>query len=161
MSIEQVAAFAEILASIGVIISLIYISRQLKQNTDMMQVSASSERVDRDYSIVDPLLNNKDVAEIWVKGGSNFDDLDEADQTRVLFFERRALILWHHLYNLRKKNLITEADWEVQAWVISNIGKRQAVRRAWEMFKGGFNQEFQTYVENQFEIADQESDSLG
>jgi len=103
MSIEQVAAFAEILASIGVIISLIYISRQLKQNTDMMQVSASSERVDRDYSIVDPLLNNKDVAEIWVKGGSNLDDLDEADQTRVLFFERRALILWHHLYNLRKK----------------------------------------------------------
>lgn len=157
--LTEYAAIAEIISSLGVIISLIYVARQLKQTTGMMQVTASSERVDRDYTIVEPLLANKDLAEVWNKGDSNFDELDAADQTRVLFFERRALVLWHHLYNLRKRGLISEMDWEVQAWVIRNIGRRQAVRRAWDMFKGGFNQEFLDFVEGEFAAADEEAGS--
>ena len=154
--LSDYAAIAEIIASLGVIISLVYVARQLKQNTHMMQVSASSERVERDYNIVDPLLFSKEMAEVWNKGDHQFDELDDADKTRILFFERRALVLWHHLYNLRKRHLITEADWEVQAWVISNIGRRQAVRKAWELYKGGFNQEFQDYVEQQFAGSDRD-----
>ena len=155
------AAIAEIISSFGVIVSLVYVARQLKQNTGMMQVAASSERVDRDYTIVDPLIAHKDVAEIWLKGDAQFDELDAADQTRLLFFERRALVLWHHLYNLREQGLITEMDWEVQSWVISNIGRRQAVRRAWAMFKGGFNREFIDYVEEKFAQADAQAGQGG
>ena len=156
MTLEQWAALAEIVSSIGVVLSLVYVARQLKQNTGMMQVSASSERVDRDYTIVEGMINNKELAELWNMGDSQFDELDAADQTRMLFFERRALILWHHLFNLRDRGLITEMDWEVQDWVISNIGKRQSVRRAWDMFKGGFNREFIDYVDMKFVAADAE-----
>ena len=114
MTLDQIAALAEVISSVAVVVSLIYVAKQLKQNTGMMQVSASSERVDRDYTIVDSLIANKDLADIWNRAQDHFDELDASDQTRMLFFERRALILWHHLYNLKKKGLITEADWEVR-----------------------------------------------
>jgi len=157
MTLDQIAALAEVISSVAVVVSLIYVAKQLKQNTGMMQVSASSERVDRDYTIVDSLIANKDLADIWNRAQDHFDELDASDQTRMLFFERRALILWHHLYNLKKKGLITEADWEVQAWVISNIGRRQSVRRAWEMYKEGFNSEFIRFVEQEFAASDRQS----
>ena len=41
--------------------------------------------------------------------------------------------------------------------MISNIGRQQSVRKAWEMFKDGFNSEFISFVEQKFSDADAQS----
>ena len=148
--LSDYAAFAEIIASLGVVISLIYVARQLKQNTDAMKVTTSTHRIDRDFAIVEPMLGNRELAEIWMKGGEEFATLDAVDRQRLLFFERRALLLWYSLFRLYKKGLLEEEIWKEQEWIILNIGQRQAVHEAWNIFRGAFNQEFQDYIDSQF-----------
>ena len=91
MTVEQFANFAEIIGVILVIASLVYVAQQLRQNTDMMRVSASNERVKRDFDIVANLLDNRNLAEVWVKGGKQFDALDEVDQQRAICLPAPAI----------------------------------------------------------------------
>lgn len=156
MTFEQYAWLGEIIAAIAVIASLFYVARQLGQNTAMMRVSAASERMERDYELVLPVIENREFAEIWMKGGENFEDLDVVDQQRLLLFERRAIILWHHVYQLRQQGLCPDANWQEQVWVIQKIGRRQAIRVAWDTFKGAFETPFQEFVNNEFALVDGE-----
>jgi len=154
MNIEQFAAIGEIIASVAVVASLIYVARQLGQTNTMMRVAAASERLEKDYELVLPMIESREVAEIWVKGANDFAELDPVDQQRLLFFERRALMLWHHFFHLRKQGLVGDANWNEQVWIIRSIGRRQAVREAWKIFRDNFDAPFVGFVEEQFALAD-------
>jgi hypothetical protein len=156
MNWEATGAIAEIAGVFLVVASLLYVARQLKQTTDMMRVTASNERVEREYDILNSLIENREVAEYWVKGGSNFEALDEVDRQRLIFFERKALVLWHHIYSLHQQGLYPDSDWHWNEWIIRNIGSRQAIRAAWNVFEESFEQPFRDYINKQFAIADSE-----
>lgn len=154
MTLEQLAYVADVIGVLLIVVSLLYVARQLRQNIEMMRAAASSGRVERDYQIVSPIIDNREVAQIWAKGERDFDSLDKVDQLRMLFFERKAIGLWHHDFQLRKRNLLPDADWEEHTWIIQNIGRRQAVRAAWQVFRGAYEPAFQEFMDSQFAIAD-------
>jgi hypothetical protein len=155
MTIEQLASLGEIIAAAGVIASLIYVARQLGQTNTTMRVNAASERMERDFDIVLPVIESREVAELWFKGAGQFYSLDEVDQQRLLFFERRAIMLWHHQYQLRQQDLMPDASWTESLWIIQNLGRRQAIREAWKQFGNGFEAPFVAFVEEQFAIGDE------
>ena len=157
MNWDAISAVAEIAGAVVVVASLIYVGRQLSQSTAMMRISAASEQLERDYELVLPLIESHEFAEIWLKGDSRIDELDEADKQRLLFFERRAITLWHHHFELRRQEMLPDSNWHNQNWIIQNIGRRQAIREAWSLFRGGYEIPFQEYVDSQFLIADKGS----
>jgi hypothetical protein len=156
MNWDAVSAIAEIIGVLLIVASLAYVARQLSQNTAIMRASAASERVERDYELVLPLIESREFAEIWIKGDQDFGALHEADQQRLLFFERRAITLWHHMFQLREQNLLADSSWDEQVWVIRNIGRRQAVREAWRLFKGAYEPSFTEFVDGEFMIVDKQ-----
>ena len=160
MTFEQYAWLGKIIAAIAVIASLIYVARQLGQNTAMMRVSAASERMERDYELVLPAIESREFDEIWMKGDEEYEELDHVDRQRLLFFERRAIVLWHHVYQLRQQGLCPDANWQEQTWVIWNIGRRQAIRAAWKMYKGAFEGPFQEFVNAEFAHSDNETSNI-
>ena len=148
MTLEQIAAFAEIIASLGVIISLVYIARQMKQNTEHLKISNASLRVDREYSLVDPIMRDRDLMELWLKGGDRFSELDEADQMRLILFEHRAIMSWFNLYKQHQEGLVDEGLWNLQLAIIGKFSKREAIHRAWEELGDGYSQDFREYMED-------------
>lgn len=80
----------------------------------MMRVAASSEGVQRDSEIVAPLLQSQELAEVWLKGHTEFSGLAPTDQARLMLFGRRATVLWHHRFQLRRQHLVTDAAWHEQ-----------------------------------------------
>ena len=154
MTLEQFASLAEIFGLILVVASLVYVAQQLRQNTDMMRVNASSERVDRDTDIVKSIVESREVAEYWMKGATEFNSLDETDRQRLIFFERRAILHWHNMFGLHAQNLVPDSDWYELTWIIRNIGRRQSVRESWSIFKDSFRKPFQEFIEEQFSTAD-------
>ena len=155
MMLEQWAYIGEIAAALAVVASLIYVARQIGQNTAIMRVNASTERIQRDSDIVESVINSREVAEMFMKGYSELDDLDDTDRQRVLLFERRALLHWHNMFGLRRRNLLQDSDWHELIWVIRHFGRRQAVRESWRLFKGCFGKPFQDFIEEQFSIGDE------
>lgn len=157
MNWDAISAVAEIFGVVLIAGSMIYVARQLRQTNTMMRVNAASERLERDYDIVEPIIESRELAEIWLKGGSEFESLAPADQQRLLFFERRAIMLWHHQYLLRQQGLMPDASWHETVWIIKTLGRRQVIREAWRIFGGGFEPDFQEFINELFAAADSES----
>ena len=154
MNWDAIAAIAEILGAIVVVASLIYVGRQLAQNTEMMRIGTASESMERDFDLVLPLIENPELAEIWLKGDHRLDELGAADRQRLILFERRAILLWHHNYQLRMQGLVTDALWDTQNWIMQNIGRRQSLREAWSLFEEGYEDAFRDYMNQQLQIGD-------
>jgi len=154
MTLEQYAAIAEIIGVILVIASLVYVAQQLRQNTEMARIAGSEQWVQRDFDLTGPILENRELAEVWAKGDRQFDTLDEPDKWRMLFFERRAIVWWHHVYQLRQQGLYREADWQGLKGIIRTVGRRQSVRESWSVFKDSFEKPFGDFLEEQFAIVD-------
>jgi len=154
MTLEQVAYFGEIIAALSVIASLVYVARRVGQNTAMMRVNAASDRLQREYDIASPMIESREIAEIWIKAASDFDSLDDVDQERMMVYERRAIALWHHIFVLRQQGLYADAEWHEAIWMIQNFGRRQANREAWRIVKDAFEKPFQEFVDDQISIAD-------
>lgn len=156
MNWDAISAVAEMLGVVLIVGSLVYVARQLSQTNTMMRVNAASERLGRDYDIVEPIIESRELAEIWLKGGSEYESLDPADQQRLLFLERRAIMLWHHQYLLRQQGLMPDASWYETVWIIKTLGRRQVIREAWRVFGEGFEARFQEFINAQFAAADSE-----
>ena len=111
MTLEQYAQIGEIIAAIAVIASLIYVAQQLHQNTDMMRVGNAQHFVDFNISLVSPIVMNRELADLWIKGDSDFENLDPIDQQRIVMFEWQAIAGWHNFFNLRQKHLMSDEQW--------------------------------------------------
>ena len=153
MTLEQYAYFAEIIGVILVIASLIYVAQQLRQNNEMARVAAAGLQVQRDFDITESIIVNRELMEVWLKGDSQFDSLDDADKQRLVFFERRAIVWWHHTYQLRKRGLLQDPEWQSQVGIIRAVAGRQAVRESWGIFRDGFEKSFRDFMDEKLMIS--------
>ncbi len=155
MNWDAISAIAEVLGAVAVVASLVYVGRQVAQNTAMMRVAASSETLERDHGLVLPLIESEEMTEIWLKGDKRLNELREAQRQRLLLFERRAITLWHHNFHLHDQKLLSEETWHYQNQMIRFLGDRRAMREAWSMFKSTFETSFQDYVDDLIQATEQ------
>jgi hypothetical protein len=155
MTLEQYAAIAEIIGVILIIASLVYVARQLGQNTKMMRADAAGQRVQRDAELNFRVSDNNDgFTEIWLKGITALDSLSEAERIRLIFFNRSAIVHWHNMFSLRSQNLLPDSAWNEMTWLIRHIGLRQDLLEAWRMFKGSFDKPFQEFLDSELAVAE-------
>jgi len=146
MTLEQLAYLAQILGVGLVIASLIYVGRQLRQNTEIMRQSAAGYYLNVQDRLCGEVANNRELAECWLKGATRFDRLDEVDQARMVLFDQRALAAWNQLFLLRQDGLVPESQWQELLWSMKHFGSRQSARASWKVSKDSFGKPFQDFV---------------
>lgn len=147
MSLEQFSYLAQIVGTGLVIVSLFYVARQLRQNTEMARVAAGARLVQLNFSITEPLVSNREVAEVWLKGESHFDVLDEVDKRRLIFFEQRAIWSWHYLFQLNQQGLLPASEWTVLLGLIQVVRSRQSLQAAWGVLREGCPKPFRDFMD--------------
>src|SRR2546423_6127877 len=83
MSLEQLSYLAQIVASVGVISSLIFVGLQIKQNTGALQRNEHNSTMAQWTVLRQAIARNRDVAEIMTAGLRGERALDAADQLRL------------------------------------------------------------------------------
>jgi len=157
LTISNLSIILQVVGAISVFISFIFVIWRISQNTAMIRMGSASDRLQREFDIAQPMIQSREIAELWLKADQEFDSLDSVDQERMVLYERRAIALWHHVYVLRERKLFADSEWHEAKWMIRHFGKRQANRAAWKIIKEAFEQPFQDFVDNQIEIADKEA----
>jgi hypothetical protein len=151
MTLEQWASLADIVASVGVVVSLLYVARQLRQNTDAIRVSNADNYTDFYFKLNTPFATDREFAELWVKGESEFDGLDSVDRQRLVIWEFQALAGWSKYFNLRQQALISDPQWQELVGTFAHFGRRQSMREAWRMFRGIYGQPYRDFMAPYFE----------
>ena len=67
MTLQQFAYLGEIIAAIAVVASLIYVARQLGQNTAMMQVNAVQAWIELNFQLAGPIAAHRELQSVGRK----------------------------------------------------------------------------------------------
>ncbi len=151
MTLEQYAYLGEIIAAIAVIASLIYVARELRQNTNMMRVNNADNFVDFNIALCNPVATDREFGELWTKGALDFDSLDAVDKQRLVIFEWQAISAWHNWFNLRQQALVSDTQWTELTGIFRSLGRRQSVRESWKAFSELYGESFRDFMSQYLE----------
>src|SRR2546423_11200665 len=98
MSFEQISYLAQIVGSVGVIVSLIFVALQIKHNTGALQRNEHNSTMAQWTVIRMAIAKNRDIAELMTAGLHRESALDAADQLRpeqmLAEYARAAFHIW-------------------------------------------------------------------
>ena len=108
------AAWAEITGTIGIVVSLIYVGREIRHNTHVAQGSTDDRINDALRPIYIRIMADPETAQVIRGGRNNPKEMSEDDSFRYQYFLRTHLDLWEGLHARIDQRLISESN--AQSW---------------------------------------------
>ena len=153
MSWQDLGSIGELVSAIAVVISLVYLAFQIRQNTGQIdQNTKAAQATAFDSSITHTMVarqaifENEDVARIYNEGSLDPDSLSEQDRLRFRLIVHN--VLWS-IWNLQSQAQIgglAKETWEAQLMILKRMMSSKGVRWFWSNYRGEFGESFQTEV---------------
>ena len=154
MNWDAVAAIAEAVGAIAIVVSLVYVSVQIRHNTDQAARSIKAEELaafERNIAsgnrIRELLILNPDIVELLTRAYASYDNLDELEKTRFGMLLRNVFSEMQGAY---VRQLATHHDpqqFEGNKRIVDDVLKNRGVRQWLETFEPDWRPEFRNFVE--------------
>src|SRR3954470_13517839 len=112
MSVEQISYLAQIVASVGVIVSLIFVGLQIRQNTGALQRHEHNSTMEQWTVIRQAIAQNREVAELMTAGLQGERVLDAADQLRLEMLLNESAWASLHIWERTKRGIFPAGTFE-------------------------------------------------
>jgi hypothetical protein len=121
MSWDALAAVAELLGAILVFATLVYVAKQIRQNTAAV-TTATYESVLSGYNSINMVVaNNSDLARVASDGLYSPDALTDHETVQFGFLMQSFCNQWLKLLRLRQSGALSSRDWESFAQVAAQV----------------------------------------
>lgn len=148
LSIEIAASLAEIIAALGVIVSVIYLAVQVRDANRMSQQQAYKDTLDLMHSPIELVVGNSDIAETIRRGGPEPDQLSETEWFQYSFWWMMQFNMYEFLYTAYLDGRVVPHIWHGTDASWGNVIKEwPGVRRAWQEWRHAYGEKFRDYVD--------------
>jgi hypothetical protein len=149
LSLTEWAAVGELVATVGVVISLLFVGFSVRQNTAALQGSMENMLFEQHMDLANHFLADPSLAGILVKMRGEDPQLTAIEAVRWEKYQLNMLDIWTMAFTRRERGLLAEDQWE--AWdeyftELFRSGGEKLSRQRWEELKYGFKDEFWTHV---------------
>ena len=120
MSIMELGALGEFFGAIAVVVTLIYLAVQLKQNTAQLRMDSFQRHLDNHGAPLQAVCLNAEVVKVFVPGLSDYEGLSAED--RMIFHGAVSGFFYAYVANLRlhEEGILSYEDFEM-GWEIESI----------------------------------------
>jgi hypothetical protein len=115
MSFEQFSYLAQIIASVAVIASLIFVALQIKQNTSALQRNEHNSTMAQWTVIRMAIAGNREIAELMSGGLQGARALDAADQLRLEQMLQEYAWASFHIWDRTQRGVFPKGTFEATA----------------------------------------------
>ena len=147
MDITTLAAWGEFLGGIAVVVSLIYLASQIRQNSKLLRSSTASTTSDNASRISTLMAQDPEVARIFWEGSADRAALTSTDRQRF----DPLMGMWMggmvQNYQFAEDGVVSPLVWEYTARALSRLLKQPGVQDWWSEWYIDFPQEFRDYVD--------------
>src|SRR3954469_15027437 len=112
MSFEQVSYLAQIVASLGVVLSLIFVGLQIRQNTSALQREEHNNTMAQWTVIRMAIAKHRDIAELMTAGLEGQRPLDAADQLRLEQMLQENAWAAFHIWDRTQRGIFPKGTFE-------------------------------------------------
>jgi hypothetical protein len=113
MSFEQISYLAQLVASVGVVVSLIFVGLQVRQNTGALQRNEHNSTMAQWTVIRMAIAKNRDIAELMTGGLRGERALDAADQLRLEQMLQENAWASFHIWERTQRGIFPKGTFEL------------------------------------------------
>lgn len=144
---EAIAALGEVAGALGVIASLLYLSRQIGQNTKEMRIATHAETT-RDFRTFTRQTLSGGYSKVLSDGLEDYESLDprgKLDFAFLMFDMLKSFEITHYHY---LHGSMGEDSWRSWHRLLTSYCVAPGARRYWEVRRDIFTAEFQELVDS-------------
>jgi hypothetical protein len=142
MPLEQISEIAQIAASVGVIVSLVFVGLQVRQNTAALYRNEHNSTMEQWTIIRSAIVQSRDIAELMTSGLNGERTLDAADRLRLEQFLAEHAWASFHIWDRMQRGVFAKGTFELTAGPllaqVLHSGVRRRRRRGACQTLGGF-----------------------
>ena len=136
LGLGEYAAIAEVIATIGVIISLVLVAHSMESNTTQVQASQINSIYEQARAIELAVASDPEWVNIILKGHDPSEDLTAVELYRYDTYIVSMLDLWDQLLSRNSEGLVPDHEisgWDgfFEAWVRRNLSQSDWQRLRW------------------------------
>jgi hypothetical protein len=109
--LEKAAYLSQIIGAAAVVVSLIYVGRQISDNTTEVRANSGRELIVFGQEIDSWLMTNPDLADILAAGSSDYEALSPSHRLRFDQYVMTSLNLYEGAFYYHQDGLLNEEDW--------------------------------------------------
>jgi hypothetical protein len=147
MKLREYALIAEVVGGLAVVIGLIFVGLELRQNTLMQRVTATQALSVNYENAVDALGKDTETACIYVRGIMGLDNLNGIERYRFFVLWFHVLRAGEQLHYYSLEGMVDERIWRGYERQLNEIFRYPGVQQYWEVRKDWYSDEFQGFVE--------------
>ena len=131
MSLEHWSSLAQIVASIGVVVSLIFVGLQVRQNTGALQRNEHNSTMEQWTVVRMAIAKHRDIAELMTAGLHGESDLDAADQLRLEQMLQEQAWASFHIWDRTQRGVFPKGTFEATGGALLNSVLKTQRGEAW------------------------------
>ena len=137
MPLEQLAYLADIVGVVGVIVSLVFVGLQVRQNTAALQRNEHNSTMEQWTVIRMAIAQNRDIGELMTAGADGTRKLDAADQMRLEQMFAEYAWASFHIWDRTQRGVFPKGTFEQTAGpLLAPVLRSQRGRTWWQRTKG-------------------------
>lgn len=144
----ELAHYAEIAAAITVVISLIYVGRQVEDNTAAIRSSTMQAVANSSDIALQNQAADEDLNRIRFIGNADISALTELEANRYMSFNRGQWLRMQNIYAQQQIGVLDEGFWYTYSRIICDIYAPPGVRSTWSDHSGVLDPDFVKFVES-------------
>jgi hypothetical protein len=147
MTLEEFNFIAEIIASIAVIASLLYVGLQVKQNTEATRATAAQSFAEVDNGFVGLINTSNNLADILHRGAMSLSDLKGGELIQFMAFNDTAFMAMQSAYYQWDNGALDDRLWSSFKHAILGMLVQPGQREWWQHRRHWYDESFRDYVE--------------
>lgn len=153
MNWDAIGAMSEFTGAVAVVITLIYLAIQIRQNTRAIRLDTGHAITEEFRSMFALMAENKELAELVHRAASDPACISGADKVRYYGLNGNFLRALENAYIQWSEGALDLRHWAGMKRMLTDYGKLPGFREFWPHRKHWFSEDFQQFMEAEILIA--------
>jgi hypothetical protein len=147
MLLGELASIASVVSAVALVVSVIYVSIQIRHNTRATRAASFQQVVDSFAGISLDIAKDKNLVDLYLRASLDFASLSDVERAQyslmLLSFLRRA----ENVFFQTKIQLLQTDHWSGIRDSIKAIVTPPGARECWSTIKSRLNPEFRAFID--------------
>jgi hypothetical protein len=149
MTFQELGGLGEFIGALAVLGSLVYIAREIRQNTNATQLSTLHASMNSAQSIFEAPTRDAELARIIRVGMVDLSELTEDETERLRWWVIMVIRAAENSFVQHQAGMLDDQSWTARAHTISNFFSAPGVREIWRAQPLNYREDFREWISSE------------
>jgi hypothetical protein len=148
LDLDALGNIGDFLGGIGVVITLVYLAFQIRQNTNVVQISTASSRAEQRANMSAFVAQSPEINRIFWAG---LEEPESLSQAEYRYFESIFATYFQGItsgFDLYREHAVSVAEWETIVASLEWVVTKPGWKRYWETWRSNYPTDFSALVDD-------------